>query len=159
MSGPIFASAVLAVDLLAALAPAWCDEMLPLIAAGTARIAVVADGLLRPGTGPALDGQGRLSGTADVLAADDHCTHYLVVTDSQLALVEADPPGPERPPAERGVVIERSHGFVPEAFVARFSSTPARTQSIDATDARAAVLRATPILARTKSAAARRSSR
>ena len=70
-------------------APAWCDELLPLIADGNARIAVIVDGLLRTGTGPVVDAQGRVSGTVDVLAADDRCTHYLVVTDTHCALVDA----------------------------------------------------------------------
>jgi alkylation response protein AidB-like acyl-CoA dehydrogenase len=133
--GPIFTSAVLAVDVLSALAPQWCDEMLPLIASGGARVAVIADGLLRPGSGPALDGDGRWSGTVDLLAADDHCTHYLIVTDRHCALVEAG-----------DVSIEQFHGFVPEAFTATFTTAAARTQSVAAADARHAILRATPIL-------------
>ena len=133
--GPIFASAVLAVDVISALVPAWCDEMLPLIASGGARVAVIADGLLRPGSGPVLGDDGRWSGTVDVLAADDRCTHYLILTDGHCALVDAAP-----------VSIDRFHGFVPEAITATFTSAPARTQSIDASAARAAILRATPIL-------------
>ena len=133
--GPIFASAVLAPDVISAVAPAWCDELLQLIAAGDARIAVVVDGLLKPGSPPLFDGDEHLSGTVDLLAADDHCTHYLVVTDRQCALVDA-----------ADVSIERHHGFVPEAITAHFSTAPARTVSIDAAVARAAMLRATPIL-------------
>ncbi|HUP71851.1 MAG TPA: acyl-CoA dehydrogenase family protein [Acidimicrobiales bacterium] len=133
--GPIFTTAVLAVDLLSALAPAWCDELLPLIADGSARIAVIPDGLFRAGTGPAFDAQGQLSGTVDVLSADDGCTHYLVVSDTRCALVDA-----------AHVAIERHHGFVPEALTAHFSAAPARTQEIDQAAALAAVMRATPIL-------------
>jgi alkylation response protein AidB-like acyl-CoA dehydrogenase len=133
--GPIFSSAVLAPDLLSALAPAWCDELLPQIAEGRARIAVIPDGLLRPGTGLALDAQGKLSGTVDVLGADDHCTHYLVVTDTHCALVDAT-----------DASIGRYHGFVPEALTAHFDGAQARTQTIDTSAALAAVLRATPIL-------------
>jgi alkylation response protein AidB-like acyl-CoA dehydrogenase len=133
--GPIFSSAVLAVDLLSALAPSWCDELLPAIATGDARVAVIADGLLRPAAGPTLDGSGRATGTVDLLAADDRCTHYLVVDERHGALIEA-----------ADVEIERHHGFVPEALRARFASAPARSVEIDAGAARAAMLRATPIL-------------
>jgi alkylation response protein AidB-like acyl-CoA dehydrogenase len=140
VSGPIFATAVLAVDLLSAVAPSWCDELLPLIADGSARIAVITDGLFRTGSGPAidaqgLDAQGQVSGTVDVLAADDRCTHYLVVSDTHCALVDA----------AHGA-IDRYHGFVPEALTAHFAAAPARTQSIDASAALAAVMRATPLL-------------
>ena len=133
--GPIFSSAVLAPDLFSAVAPAWCDEMLPLIADGSARIAVVVDGLLRLGTGPVVDTHGRVSGTVDVLGADDRCTHYLVITDTHCALVDA-----------ADASIGRYHGFVPEALTAHFDAAPARTQAIDASAALAAMLRATPIL-------------
>ena len=132
--GPIFSSAVLAVDLLSALAPAWCDELLPAIASGDARIAVIVDGLLRPGSGPARNGT-ELTGTVDLLAADDTCTHYLVVDDRQCALVAAD-----------AATIARHHGFVPTSFTAEFASAPARTVEVDGGAARAAMLRATPIL-------------
>ena len=135
VSGPIFTTAVLAVDLLSAVAPSWCDELLPQIADGSARIAVIPDGLFRAGSGPVTDAQGQLTGTVDVLAADDRCTHYLVVTDSHCALVDA-----------AHVAIDRHHGFVPEALAAHFDAAPARTQPIDASVALAAVLRATPIL-------------
>lgn len=132
--GPIFSSSVLAVDLLTALAPDWCDELLPSIATGEARMAVVVDGLLRARSGPTV-ANGRLTGTVDLLAADDRCTHYLVVDDSQCALVAAD-----------DVAIARYHGFVPESFTVEFASTPARVVAIDAVAARGAMLRATPIL-------------
>jgi alkylation response protein AidB-like acyl-CoA dehydrogenase len=134
--GPIFASAVLAADLLSAVAPSWCDELLPAIAEGRARIAVLVDGLLKPYTaGPlAVDG-GHVSGTADVLAADDRCTHYLVVTDRECALVDA-----------ADVTIEHHLGFVPDAITAQFVSAPARTLVIDASAAMSAMLRATPLL-------------
>ena len=131
--GPIFSTAVLAVDLLSALAPDWCDELLPAIAGGEARIAVVVDGLLRARSGPAVE-NGRVTGTIDLLAADDGCTHYLVVDDRHCALVADD------------VTINRYHGFVPESFTAEFASTPARTIEVDADAARAAMLRATPIM-------------
>jgi alkylation response protein AidB-like acyl-CoA dehydrogenase len=134
VDGPIFSSAVLAVDLLSALAPQWCDELLPAIAAGTARVAVVADGLVRPGAGPSIDG-GRVSGSIDLLAADDDCTHYLVVDEQHCALVAAG-----------DVTVDHHHGFVPLARQAAFAAGAAQVVAIDAEAARTAMLRSTPIL-------------
>jgi len=134
--GPIFSSAVLAADLLSLVAPAWCDEILPLIAEGGARIAVLVDGLLKPDRAGPLTIEGdRVSGTVDVLAADDQCTHYLVVNADVCALVDS-----------AAVTVGRHHGFVPQAITAQFAAAPARTQTIDAAAAMTAVLRATPIL-------------
>jgi alkylation response protein AidB-like acyl-CoA dehydrogenase len=135
VEGPIFSSAVLAVDLMSALAPAWCDEMLPAIANGDARVAVIAEGLVRRGSGPAIDGGGRVAGAVDLLAADDQCTHYLVVDETHCALVAAD-----------DVTVSHHHGFVPVARRADFGATAARVVAVDAEAARTAMLRSTPIL-------------
>jgi alkylation response protein AidB-like acyl-CoA dehydrogenase len=135
VDGPIFSSAVLAVDLLSALAPAWCDELLPAIANGDARVAVIADGLLRAGAGPAIGDGGRVRGAVDLIGADDQCTHYLVVNESHCALVE------------RGdVTVAHHHGFVPVAWRAEFAASAARTVAIDPAAARTAVIRSIPML-------------
>lgn len=156
--GPLFETAVLAVDILTALRPALpiADRLLPMIANGDAVFAIFL-GDFRPAQGlpttAALrvverDGVRYLQGRADHVREAKDVTHYLVLaeggdTQRHCAVVDATDPG---------ISVDELDSFSPRQFAVSFADAELAdgcvtelTANLER-DVATAIMRATPLL-------------